>query len=122
VSVLGKIFVQISTGDAALSAIDTETTLIGGPSADVKSIWAAVAGSQALVGDMQRYYSFRKHFCLGLFAKCTLLTYGGSIACSTEVQISLSFGGNSWQIGLADMNLRTSSNARSSSGGLWVDI
>ena len=70
VSVQGK-NVQISTG--AMSAIDTGTTLIGGPSADVQNIWAAVPGSQPMEGDMQGYYSFRKHlrfFFKCLFAKC----------------------------------------------------
>jgi cathepsin D len=87
VSVQGK-NVQISTG--AMSAIDTGTTLIGGPSADVQNIWAAVPGSQPMEGDMQGYYSF---------------------PCNTEVQISLSFGGSSWPISPADMNLGPSSGA-----------
>ncbi|KAJ8507992.1 hypothetical protein ONZ45_g9695 [Pleurotus djamor] len=33
--------VRVSTGDAGVSAIDTGTTLIGGPTADVQAIWAA---------------------------------------------------------------------------------
>jgi cathepsin D len=49
--------VQISTGNAALSAIDTGTTLIGGPTADVAAIKAAVNGtdSQSHAG----FFNFR---------------------------------------------------------------
>ena len=48
--------VKIATGNAA---IDTGTTLIGGPSADVKNIWAAVPNSQPMDGFMEGFYSFR---------------------------------------------------------------
>jgi cathepsin D len=75
--------VQIATGNEAMSAIDTGTTLIGGPSTDVQNIWAAVPGSSPLTGNMAGFYGF---------------------PCSTKVEISLSFGGNSWPINTADMN------------------
>ena len=52
--------VQIGTGDEGLSAIDTGTTLIGGPSAAVQKIWAAVPGSQLMAGNMKGFYGFRK--------------------------------------------------------------
>ena len=58
VTVQGK-NVQIATGSSALSAIDTGTTLIGGPTADVQSIWAAVPGSSPLSGNMAGFYGFR---------------------------------------------------------------
>lgn len=83
VTVQGK-RVNIATGNAATAAIDTGTTLIGGPSDDVKSFWAAVPGSQSMGFEMEGYYSF---------------------PCDTEVQVSLSFGGNSWPISPADMNV-----------------
>ena len=51
--------VQISTGNDALAAIDTGTTLIGGPTADVNAIWAAVPGSAA-VADQEGFFSFRE--------------------------------------------------------------
>lgn len=51
--------IAIATGNSAVAAIDTGTTLIGGPSVDVRSIWAAVQGSQPMDGDMQGFYSFR---------------------------------------------------------------
>lgn len=52
--------VQIPTGSSALAAIDTGTTLIGGPSQAVASIYSAIPGSQALNGQLEGFYSFRK--------------------------------------------------------------
>ncbi|KAH9892731.1 acid protease [Cubamyces lactineus] len=75
--------VSIPTGDAALSAIDTGTTLIGGPSDAVRAIYEAIPGS-AEVPSMQGFFSY---------------------PCSTDVQVSLAFGGKSWPISSADMNL-----------------
>ncbi|KAI0935368.1 hypothetical protein AcV7_003825 [Taiwanofungus camphoratus] len=76
--------VQIPTGSSALAAIDTGTTLIGGPSQAVASIYSAIPGSQALNGQLEGFYSF---------------------PCSTTVNVSMAFGGQSWPISSADMNL-----------------
>ena len=51
--------VAIPTGNSAISAIDTGTTLIGGPSSGVKAVYAAIPGSQALSGQMQGFYAYR---------------------------------------------------------------
>lgn len=51
--------VTINTGSGAIAAIDTGTTLIGGPSADVKTIYAAIPGAVALTGQYDGYYGFR---------------------------------------------------------------
>ena len=56
--------VQISTGDEALSAIDTGTTLIGGPTDGVQAIYAAVPGSQQLSGQMEGFFAYREHSLL----------------------------------------------------------
>ena len=89
---------------AAIAAIDTGTTLIGGPSADVKNIWAAVPNSQPMNGLMEGFYSFRMQLAMTLILICIMLIFDHYIACSTEVQVSLSFGGNTWPISAADMN------------------
>jgi cathepsin D len=57
VTVNGK-SVAITTGDSAISAIDTGTTLIGGPSKDVAAIYAAIPGSSP-VDSQSGFYSFR---------------------------------------------------------------
>jgi cathepsin D len=46
--------------NSALSAIDTGTTLIGGPSDDVQAIYAAIPNSQALTGEMAGFYQYRE--------------------------------------------------------------
>ncbi len=65
VSVQGK-SVSIPTGDDALSAIDTGTTLIGGPSSAVTAIYGAIDGAQPLGGSMQGFWAFRKLFSSSL--------------------------------------------------------
>lgn len=90
--------VQIATGNSAMAAIDTGTTLIGGPSTDVRNIWAAVPGSSPLTDSMAGFYGF---------------------PCKTNVQISLSFGGNSWPISTADMNLGASGTDGQCVGGIF---
>jgi len=50
--------IRITTGDAAPAAIDTGANFIGGPTADVNAIWAAVPGSAAV--NNTGFYSFRK--------------------------------------------------------------
>jgi cathepsin D len=52
--------VSLAGGDAELAAIDTGTTLIGGPSSDVAAVWKQVQGSAAVTsGDYVGFYSFR---------------------------------------------------------------
>ncbi|CDO69168.1 hypothetical protein BN946_scf185042.g70 [Trametes cinnabarina] len=81
--------VSVPTGSAALSAIDTGTTLVGGPSDAVAAIYGAIPGAIP-VPSMAGFFQF---------------------PCSTNVQVALAFGGKSWPISSADMNLgRISSN------------
>ncbi|KXN90874.1 Cathepsin D [Leucoagaricus sp. SymC.cos] len=83
VNVQGK-SASISTGSSSLSAIDTGTTLIGGPTADVSNIWSAVDGAQEIGQQMPGFWAF---------------------PCNTDVKISMAFGGKSWPIDPQDMNL-----------------
>lgn len=75
--------VDITTGSTALSAIDTGTTLIGGPSADVASFWAQIDGSRQASGQP------------GLYA----------FPCATDIEVTMAFDGQSWPINVQDMNL-----------------
>ncbi|KAF8881807.1 aspartic peptidase domain-containing protein [Infundibulicybe gibba] len=81
VTVQGKL-VPITSGQPALSVIDTGAALIGGPTKDVQAIWEAVPDSQQVPG-MPGFWAF---------------------PCTTDVAISLSFGGELWPINPADMN------------------
>ncbi|KAJ7233903.1 aspartic peptidase A1 [Mycena rebaudengoi] len=75
--------VKVATGNAALAAIDTGTTLIGGPTADVRAIWDAIPGSRT-ISNMPGFFQF---------------------PCTTTVRVSISFGGKVWPIDPRDMNL-----------------
>ncbi|KAF8880311.1 aspartic peptidase domain-containing protein [Infundibulicybe gibba] len=75
---------QISiTPEQSLSAIDTGSALIGGPTKDVNAIWDAVPGSRP-APDLAGFWEF---------------------PCTTNVSIRFSFGGKLWPIDPADMNL-----------------
>lgn|SRR6266850_8074671 len=63
VTVNGKT-VNIGNGNSA--AIDTGTTLIGGPTAAVKAIWSAVPGARALSGQFTGFWAFRTYFLFSL--------------------------------------------------------
>jgi len=123
---VGGTSIGITTGTTALSAIDTGTTLIGGPTADVAAIWAAVPGSAASQ-DSQGFFEFRAFL---LFLSVSLPTCHGPIdlhmtdylACSTTVTISLSFGGKSWPINSQDMNLGQVSRGSSQCLGAIFDL
>lgn len=58
VTVQGKA-VSVTTGANALSVIDTGTTLIGGPTKDVQTIWSSIPGAVALTGENAGFYAFR---------------------------------------------------------------
>jgi len=118
VTVGGK-SVGISTGSAALSAIDTGTTLIGGPSDDVAAIWAAVPGS-AQSRTNQGFFTYREydsHHAPAFRSKNL-----NCIACATKLEISLSFGGKSWPINPVDMNLGPISRGSSQCTGAIFDL
>ncbi|GAA5984801.1 hypothetical protein JCM11641_002744 [Rhodosporidiobolus odoratus] len=65
-------------------AIDTGTTLIGGPSETVKSVYAEVEGARAATGDYSGYYSY---------------------PCDANVSVALSFGGIAYNMTPEDFNL-----------------
>ncbi|KAF5327777.1 hypothetical protein D9619_004889 [Psilocybe cf. subviscida] len=73
--------VTISGGDNAISAIDTGTTLIGGPTADVQAFWEAVPNSQASPSGP------------GMF----------NFPCNQKLSVSMTFGGKTWPINSQDM-------------------
>ncbi|KAF9805834.1 hypothetical protein IEO21_08923 [Rhodonia placenta] len=81
VAVSGK-SVDKPTGDSSAAVIDTGTSLLGGPSADVAAIYSAIPGSQALKGQNAGFYS---------------------LPCSATVDVSIAFGGQLWPISTEDM-------------------
>ncbi|KAJ6498541.1 acid protease [Mycena vitilis] len=94
--------VAITTGNSAISAIDTGTTALGGPTKDVSAIWAAVPGASAVPDQGgQGFFQF---------------------PCSTDVSITLSFGGQAWPISSTDMNLGQISQGSSMCVGAIFDL
>ncbi|KAJ7249657.1 aspartyl protease [Mycena rebaudengoi] len=75
--------VKITPGASALSAFSLMSSNISGPALDVAAIWATVPGAVSSTAH-SGYYQF---------------------PCSTSVNVSISFGGRSWPIDPADMNL-----------------
>ncbi|CAL1715587.1 unnamed protein product [Somion occarium] len=65
--------------DASFAAIDTGTTLVGGPAGVIQAIYSAIPGSSAATGEYEGYYTY---------------------PCSTTVTISLGFGNSTirWPI------------------------
>jgi len=92
--------VTIPTGANAGAAIDTGTTLIGGPKAAVDAIYAGVPGAVQL--DSQGLSGFWGY------------------PCDAEVSVTMSFGGKAWPISTTDMNLgRVSSTSNICVGGIF---
>ncbi|KAL4078971.1 aspartic peptidase domain-containing protein, partial [Scleroderma yunnanense] len=83
--------ITIPTGSSAYAAIDTGTTLVGGPSSAIQNIYAQIPGSAAGTGSWQGYYSY---------------------PCSTEVNVAISFGGPSWSVSPADFQLTQISSSQ----------
>jgi len=83
--------VSIPGGNSAVAAIDTGTSLLGAPTAAVDAIWAAVPGSVPLSGEQAGFFAF---------------------PCNSQLSVAISFGGPSWPISLADLNLGTVGNGK----------
>lgn len=66
------------------AAIDTGTTLIGGPTDVVKEIFSGIPGSAPATGDFKGYYTY---------------------PCDQPVTLSISFGGQMWTVDAEDFML-----------------
>lgn len=77
---------DLSADNGALAAIDTGTTLVGGPADAIQQIYAAIPGSARGTGNYEGYWMF---------------------PCATDVQLSLRFGTSSvsWPVAPADFRL-----------------
>lgn len=64
--------VTLPSGSSSLAAIDTGTTLIGGPAAQVAAVYAAIPGSAPATGNYEGYYTYRTSHSpsLSLAAHC----------------------------------------------------
>ncbi|KAI0793728.1 aspartic peptidase domain-containing protein [Fomes fomentarius] len=78
--------VSLPSGSDSYAAIDTGTTLVGGPPDVIASVYAQIPGSQALSGDNDGYYTY---------------------PCSTDVNVTMRYGSStiSWPISKDDFLL-----------------
>ena len=54
--------ITLPSGQSSYAAIDTGTTLIGGPQQQISKIFAQIPGSVPGTGDFQNYYIYRSFF------------------------------------------------------------
>ncbi|EGN95046.1 hypothetical protein SERLA73DRAFT_113780 [Serpula lacrymans var. lacrymans S7.3] len=91
--------IEIPTG-SAYGAIDTGTSLVVGPSAQIQAIYAQIPGSQPCVG-LEGFYSY---------------------PCDTQVNVSISFGGPSWFINSSDFRYAYIDSNGSSCLGAFYEV
>ncbi|KAF9650149.1 aspartic peptidase A1 [Thelephora ganbajun] len=90
--------ISLGSGKNSYSAIDTGTTLIGGPQDAITAIYSNIPDSSPATGDFEGYYTY---------------------PCNTNVNVTISFGGRSWSISSADFML-TRVSADRCIGGFFV--
>ncbi|CAE6510534.1 unnamed protein product [Rhizoctonia solani] len=82
----GSPMIITNLGVTSLAAIDTGTSLIGGPSDIVADIYRQIPNAQRGTGNLERYWIY---------------------PCSQEVNVAFNFGGRNWSIESADFKLLT---------------
>ncbi|KAJ7890571.1 aspartic peptidase A1 [Mycena olivaceomarginata] len=75
----------VPSGSAAYAAIDTGTTLVGGPPDQIANVYAQIPNSQPGTGNYEGYYMY---------------------PCDTSVTVTFSFGGKSWAVSSADFKVQ----------------
>ncbi|KAL0564381.1 hypothetical protein V5O48_017667 [Marasmius crinis-equi] len=76
--------ISLTSGSDSYAAIDTGTTLIGGPPSVVDAIYQQIPNSRLGTGDYDGYYLY---------------------PCSTTVAVTVAFGGRNWTISDADFRV-----------------
>lgn len=91
---------SVSLGSSNMAAIDTGTTLIGGPESVVAAIYAKISGSHRMTGSYSSYYEY---------------------PCNTSVDFDITFGGYTIKITDQDFNLgRYSSDETMCTGAVYI--
>lgn len=90
----------VNLGSNNRVAVDTGTTLIGGPQSIIESIYAAIDGAERMTGAYQNYYQY---------------------PCTTTIDLRITFGGYEIRIGDADFNLgRYSADGSMCTGAVYI--
>jgi cathepsin D len=77
--------IPLQNDSSSFAAIDTGTTLVGGPENVISTLFSQIPGSAPATGNYKGYWSY---------------------PCETSIDISLNFGGSNWQISNADFQLK----------------
>ena len=97
--------ITLPSGKDSYSAIDTGTTLIGGPQDAIEAIYSNIPNSQPASGDFAGYYTYRESSLFQI-----RIDIHHFLACSTNVNVTLSFGGRTWDISSTDFAMTTTTN------------
>ncbi|KAL5531684.1 hypothetical protein ACEPAG_4561 [Sanghuangporus baumii] len=81
---VGGTSMTLPSGSASYAAIDTGTTLVGGPASVISQLYAAIPNAQPGTGDYEGYYIY---------------------PCSESVTVDVAFGGRTWSISPSDFML-----------------
>ncbi|KAH8111057.1 acid protease [Phellopilus nigrolimitatus] len=93
--------VTLPSGSSSYAAIDTGTTLVGGPSSVISAFYAQIPGATAGTGNYQGYYIY---------------------PCSTDVAVTMTFGGQTWPISSTDFQLTQLSSSECLGGFFELDM
>lgn len=97
--------VTLPSGSSSYSAIDTGTTLVGGPSDLIADLFAQIPDSEAGTGDYEGYYIYRTYSTASLASDTHFDPFIYIIACDTTVNVTIAFGGQNWPISAEDFQL-----------------
>jgi hypothetical protein len=99
--------VSLPSGRSSYAAIDTGTTLVGGPSSIIKDLYSQIPGAQAGSGNFEGYYIYRMFSCSPQCFRGFAHPLCSSTACQTNVTVQLGFGNSSrtWPISPDDFML-----------------
>jgi cathepsin D len=93
--------VSLPSGSSSYAAIDTGTTLVGGPPDQIAALYAQIPGAAAGTGDLEGYWTY---------------------PCSTDVQVGMAFGGSTWPISPADFALAAVDKAGQTCLGAFFEL
>ncbi|KAL6299535.1 aspartic peptidase domain-containing protein [Sparassis latifolia] len=95
--------VTLPSGSSSFAAIDTGTTLVGGPASVIAAIYAEIPGSAPGTGNLQNFYTY---------------------PCSTSVNVTLTFGASAiaWPISPADFAFEQASGGTCVGAFFAVDV
>jgi len=99
--------VNIPSGRTSYAAIDTGTTLVGGPSSAIGALFSQIPGAQAGTGNFDGYYIYRESSIAMLSGEELILICSAITACNATVTVQMGFGNSSqtWAISPDDFKL-----------------